>query len=139
MASPKAAEHRGVDVIGLGVVGARSREVPHARRLDDAQRAPGRVQRGAERGLVAAGGFKDDVDGSPGRRRRGRRQPFAARGLAGLGVGQVLAAALQVELACRLGNVDAGVDGVVVLTHACNASRQRGADRARSINGSSLE
>ena len=148
----KGGEHLGVDGVGLGVLGPGTREVPRARGLDDAHGPIRRVQCSHHRGLVAAGGFEDDLDA--GARRCGRLgfgQPFGPElmavgqpqdaGVVFLGVVQTVGDAAQVQLESGLGNVEAGVEdgGGVVLTHAClmraparcpSASSGPAADRA---------
>lgn len=71
----KSDEHCRIDGVGLGMLTFGTGKMPCARGLDEAQGPVGGVERAAQRGLVASGGFQDDVDPAarPGLLSRGQQ------------------------------------------------------------------
>ena len=98
----KAGEGQRIDPIGLGQEAGRAREVPHPRRIDDADRERGRTEGGDDRLLIAAGGLQHDERGTALRQLGGQllqlagARPGAPGRLAGP----------QRDLEGRLGDID---------------------------------
>ena len=79
------------------------------------------MQRGDAGLLVAAGGFEDDVDVF--RLPQKRQQPGVAFGV----IGERVGAALEIERQGILGNIEARVDGgLIILTHTCPSALSSG-------------
>jgi hypothetical protein len=95
------AEQLRIDAVGLRQSPRAAGVIAHPLGRHDADRHPGRLRRGDQRGFVAAGGFAHQV-GS------GRQAPQRLRNRLG-GVGELMGGRRQIDIQPGLGDVDADV------------------------------
>jgi hypothetical protein len=99
------AEHAGIDPVGLGEDAARTGEVAHLARVDDADRQAVRVEVIDEAVLIAARGLADDVQAC-----RGGLHPPGEIGKAGRVIGDDEDLIEQTAVNSRLGDIGSEID-----------------------------
>jgi hypothetical protein len=130
----KGCEDGGIDRIGFGTLALSACEVAHPSSFHNRDGNACSVECAHDQLFVTAGGFTNDL------RMRERAQEFEQLNVTFGIIVQAVKTALEMQLQCGLGNVQAGVeDGDVVLTHTCGNASHDDLELSCSSNGSSLD